>query len=88
MTNNELPLLLYVKNAIPFAVCGFLMAVIIRLASVLFTSIWGVGVITLALEVCVGIVVYAVLVIGWCLATRNKHFLPFVKGAALKFGFK
>lgn len=88
MTNKELPLRLYFRNAIPFAVCGFLMAVVIRLSSALLTAIWGVGVTTLALEICVGIVVYAALAVGWCLVTRNEHFSPFVRGVASKFRIK
>ena len=85
LTNRELPLRLYVKNAVPFAVYGFLMAIVIRFAAVQFAAIWGVGVLTLTLEVCVGIALYAALVAGWCLATRNEHFLPFVNGMASKF---
>ena len=88
MTNKELPLRLYFENAIPFAICGFLMAVVIRLVSILLTSLYGVGVITLALEVCVGIIVYTVLAVGWCLVTHNKHFLPFVKNSAARFRIK
>ena len=88
LTNRELPLRLYVKNAVPFAVCGFLMAIVIRFAAVQFAAIWGVGVLTLTLEVCVGIALYAALVAGWCLATRNEHFLPFVNGMASKFRSK
>lgn len=88
MTNKELPLRLYFENAIPFAICGFLMAVVIRLVSIILTSMYGVGVIALALEVCVGIIVYTVFAVGWCLVTRNKHFMPFVKDSALKFRMK
>ncbi len=88
MTSKELPLHLYFKNAIPFAICGFLMAVVIRIASIPFTAIWGVGVIALALEVCVGIVVYVVLAAGWCLVTANEHFLSLVKGVASNFRIK
>lgn len=88
MTNSELPLRLYVKNAIPFAVCGFLMAAVIRLTSELFTPIWGIGVITLVFEVCVGIAVYTVLVVGFCLLTHNEHFFQLVKGVGLKIRTK
>lgn len=88
MTKRELPLCVYAKNALPFAVSGFLMMLAIRFSAAIFASMWGTGVVTLALEVCVGFVIYLILVCIWCLSSHNKYFLPFIMSIRAKLGIK
>lgn len=66
VVRGELPVWRYVRDAVPFAACGALMLVIVRLAAGLFG---GPGVISLCLEVGVGIIVYFLLAIAWCACT-------------------
>ncbi|WP_172135678.1 flippase [Adlercreutzia sp. ZJ473] len=78
IVRNELPLMRYVFNSLPFLVMGMIMAVAVRFSAELFNSIWGHSVQGLVLEVLVGVVVYAVLSVAYCFVTKEKHFKAIV----------
>lgn len=73
VARKELPLLTYLKNAVPFAVCGLLMMFAVRFSGNFFDSVWGMSVQGLILEILVGMVVFPVLALIWCGASRDKH---------------
>lgn len=66
VVKGELPVWRYVWDAVPFAVCGALMLVIVRLAAGLLGAP---GVTSLCLEVGVGVIAYFLLAIAWCACT-------------------
>lgn len=52
---------------------GLVMAVCVRLVANWLNSIWGMTPLGLALEILVGIVVFAVLALACCLATKDPR---------------
>ncbi|MDO4183245.1 MAG: flippase [Coriobacteriia bacterium] len=73
MTREELPLGTYAKNALPFAVCGAVMLLVVRLCAGAFNAAWGFSVQGLVLEILVGVAVFLLLALTWCKATNNPH---------------
>jgi O-antigen/teichoic acid export membrane protein len=57
MVHKELPLLRYFLKSIPFAVCGLLMMIFVRMISELLTP----GLLNMFIEIFIGCVVYSVL---------------------------
>lgn len=88
VTRKELPLALYVKNAVPYAVIGAITTAIIRLVAGLSYGMWGLSVRQLVLEVLVGAVAYVAMAAAWCLVTKDPHAMPFARGIAERLGRK
>lgn len=86
MVRRELPLMRYLSSSLPFVVCGLIMLFAIRLTAWFFNSLWGMSVPGLLLEIVVGIVVFSVLAIGWCVVTHNLHFMRVVGSKFSKRG--
>lgn len=76
---SELPLYRYVKNALPFFVIGMIMAAVVRFAANYMNERLGLTAFGLGLEILVGVVVFVVLSLIWCLATKDSHFKKLVK---------
>jgi len=74
MVRRYLPLGHYVANAVPFMVCGLIMLVAVRFTAWLFQSIWGLGVLGLLFEICVGVVVFSALALVWCFVSGSPQF--------------
>lgn len=73
LTRKELPLLTYLKNSVPFAVCGCIMFGVVRFASQHINVLLGVGVASLVLEIVAGVASFLVLALVWCLVTKDRH---------------
>ena len=73
-TRKELPLLRYVRNAIPFVAAGAIMFAIVRFAAAAFNAVWGISIIGLILEILVGIVAFALIALVWCFVSKDPHF--------------
>lgn len=73
VVRGELPILRYVMDAAPFAVCGALMLLCVRLFA--FFDLGYPSIAGLFIEVVVGTLVYCVLAFAWCLATGKGNLL-------------
>lgn len=73
MTRGEIGLSKCLATVLPFAVIGLLMVIGIRLLSGLFGAS-AATIIGLIVEVLVGMVIYLVLALAWCVVTRNANF--------------
>ena len=71
---GELPLGTYAKNALPFAVIGAIMAVVIRTFSSWLDGLWGMTPAGLAIEFLVGATTFSVLAILWVVLSKDKNF--------------
>ena len=71
---GELPLLRYLRSMLPFVAIGALMTILIRVISIPLVSIVGVSVLTLLVEMVVGVAFFCVLAFVYCAATKNQHF--------------
>lgn len=69
---KELPLKGYLKTALPFAVIGLIMLVVVRAASAVCPFH---GFALLMVEVGSGVVTYAALSLVWCLVTKDEQFI-------------
>lgn len=74
---GELPQLKWLRESVPYLVIGAVMFVAVRAVG----SALGVTVASLATEVLVGVVVYAVLVLVWCKAIHDKYYEAFARPA-------
>lgn len=81
---KDLPLGRMAASAIPFVLSGIVMSASIRLAGARMVGIYDTSVLALAVEILIGSIVYVLLVCGYCLVTRNSHFLKLLgaKGRA------
>lgn len=73
MVRGELELARAAQEVVPFIVVGVVMLVAVRLLAGAMGS-FATTVFGLAIEVIVGMVVFIVLAVGWCLVTTNAHF--------------
>lgn len=71
---GELPLLRYLRSMLPFVAIGAFMTILIRVISIPLVSIVGVSVLTLLVEMIVGVAFFCVLAFVYCIATKNQHF--------------
>lgn len=69
---KELPLLSYLRDAIPFAVIGAVMLVAVRASAAVFNRIWGLSIYGLALEIVVGVIVFVALTLIMLHVTRSE----------------
>lgn len=67
---RELPLASYLMDALPFVGIGALMFVVVRMAA---AAMGGASVTGLVVEVCIGIAVYAVISLAWCLFGQRER---------------
>lgn len=74
MVRRELPLLSYLRGAIPFLCIGVIMFAAIRVFDPLMLRMGGISVATLFAEVAVGALTYLSISIIWCIATKNAQF--------------
>lgn len=79
---GELPLLCYLKNAIPFLAAGALMCCAVRFVAAQCNSLWGLSVQGLALEILVGAAAYICLMAIWCFISRDPHMAFIVRRTA------
>lgn len=79
IVHRELPLGRFCKNFVPFLCLGLIMAIAVRVVAEYLNGLWGLSVQGLVLEVLVGAGVYSVLVLLWCLITKDVHFKTVVK---------
>lgn len=70
---GELPFGRYFLNAVPFAVIGAIMLVLVRISAGLFHGIWGLSVQGLILEVLVGVLVFVILAVFWIIVTHDQR---------------
>ena len=75
---EELPLLRYLRNAIPFVVIGVLMVMAIRGAAALLISTFGVSATTLIIEIAIGVLFFLLLSVVYCVVTKNYNFYRIV----------
>lgn len=76
---DELPFRDYARNALPYLVIGATMFVLVRITAAIFTTtLQGLPIAGLILEIAVGVLVFASLAITWCVATHDKHFTSLV----------
>lgn len=80
MTHKELPLLRYLKNAVPFILCGVVMFFAVRFSANIFDLWWGLSVQGLVLEIVVGVVVFGVLSGVWGAVTKNHFMMELAEG--------
>ena len=80
MVRKELPLLTYVRNALPFLVCGVLMLICVRVAELYIRNFWGVSPLGLVVEILVGVVSFALFAFIWCVVSKDAHFRKLVGG--------
>lgn len=85
MTHKELPLLRYLKNSLPFIVCGMLMFLVVRAAAGAFDALWGLSVQGLVLEIVVGVFVFGMLAYICGLVTKNPLMAQFTNGLKARF---
>ena len=74
MVRGELPLMSYMRKALPFLVIGAVMAAVVRASLGVVNATFGVSAIGLVAEVLIGAAVYSVLSLLYCLATKNEEF--------------
>ena len=74
MVRDKLPLRSYVVGALPFVVLGAAMAAIVRICGIVLTGIFGLGALTLLLQILIGGLSYTMLVLAYCTSTDNRHF--------------
>ena len=75
---NELPLRRYLREMVPFICIGIIMVAAIRLTAFLLIPHVNMTV-TLILEIAVGIVIYIVISLAFCLVSKNSSFYRIVK---------
>lgn len=76
----ELPVCTYLKNAIPFVVCGILACLITRLLANSIDVFFGdTSVLLLLILVATFAACFAILVIAWCIATKNDYAISVLK---------
>lgn len=80
MTRKELPLLRYLKNAMPFVAFGLVMFLVVRGVASAFDMLWGLSVQGLILEIVVGVFVFAGLASAWGIVTKNRFMTSFFAG--------
>lgn len=71
---GELPLLRYVGNMLPFVIIGFIMMLSIRFATVGLIAAFGASVLTLIIEIVIGVVVFLALSFVYCIVTKDYNF--------------
>lgn len=81
---NELPLKSYVRQILPYVLVGLIMALSIRVFAYFVVPILGLTAIELALEILFGGLVFGVITIAICVATRNKHAYELVRPIILR----
>ena len=85
MTHKELPLLRYLKNSLPFIVCGALMFLAVRASAGVFDALWGLSVQGLILEIVVGVFVFGILAYVWGVVTKNPLMAQFTNSLKARF---
>ena len=71
---GELPLLRYARNVLPFVFIGLLMTGVIRAFAFVLVPLAGVSVVTLVMEIMMGIVFFCGASLAYCLASKNENF--------------
>ena len=77
VVRNDLPLISYVIEALPFMLIGIVMALTVRVSALLLGDPSVVG---LACEILVGVISYVVLAIAWCVVTHRMDFVARLVG--------
>ena len=76
---RELPFMLYIRNSLPYIVFGALMFAVVRMVAGFLSSIWGLSVLGLAIEIAVGIMTFALFALSWCIVTRDRRFTKLIR---------
>lgn len=74
LVRRDLPLASYLRNALPFALMGVAMMLVVRLVATCLNSVWGMSVMGLIMEVGIGAFVYLALFLTWGSLTKNADF--------------
>ncbi len=70
---RELPLLEYLRNAMPFALFGLIMCLCIRIIANVVDSAWGMTAFGLVLEICSGAAIFIALSLIYCFISKNPN---------------
>ena len=76
---TDLPFVIYIKNALPYMVFGAIMFATVRMVANYLNAIWGYSAFGLALEIILGITVFTLFALIWCIITRDRFFRKIVQ---------